>query len=252
MSTARVLVVDDERGVRDMLQFELGHDGYQVDTAESGARAVEMLRKHRYDAVITDYKMPGMNGAETIAALKRMEPDLAIIVGTGYASIDATLDCMKAGALDLIEKPYDFDDLRQLLASAVNQTHLDPMAGVNRVAKAILRTPAAQVPTLIRHEVQALLRAQCAIGELHAGSLQLPDDIPSPALVGLAKRTLGSEHAFHDKSLSAVAVPVHPRPAGGPAVVLVWRPAGGALSQHEMHVLETLTSLLALATRVGQ
>lgn len=140
MSQARphVLVIDDEVGIREMLSYELGQEGFDVTCASSGMAAIEMLKSRRFDVAVSDFKMPGMTGAETVAALKAIDPDLEVIVATGYATTENALECMKSGAYDLIEKPYDVEDLKRLLEAAMVKTHLDAVAALYEATGALL------------------------------------------------------------------------------------------------------------------
>src|SRR5438552_6999258 len=81
---SKILVVDDEAGLRDMLAYELSQEGFEVTTAADGNTAVRLLLQHRFEAVVTDLKMPGMDGIETLSALKAIDSNLEVIVATGY------------------------------------------------------------------------------------------------------------------------------------------------------------------------
>ena len=98
--TARgtVLVVDDERGLREMLSYELAMEGFEVEAVDSGAAAVEAVRRRKFDLALTDLKMPGMDGSATVEALRSLDPDLEVIVATGYATVETAITCMKNGA----------------------------------------------------------------------------------------------------------------------------------------------------------
>lgn len=118
---ATILVIDDEPGIRDMLVHELSQEGFEVEAAENGLAGVEAVKRRRFDLAITDFRMPGMNGAETVEALRAVDPDLAVIVATGYASLETTDTFMKSGAFDYIEKPFDLPDLLSLLEAAMTK-----------------------------------------------------------------------------------------------------------------------------------
>ncbi|HEY3357437.1 MAG TPA: response regulator [Polyangia bacterium] len=113
-----LLVVDDEPGICEMLAFGLDPEGYAVTTARSGEEAVALCRQRAFELAITDFKMPGMDGAQTVEALKRLDPTLEIIVATGYGSVETAVACMRHGAFDYIAKPFDLDRLIALLERA--------------------------------------------------------------------------------------------------------------------------------------
>lgn len=117
----RVLVIDDEPDIRETLDTVLSWEGYEVDTAECGEAAIEQAKGGEFDLAITDLRMPGMGGDETVATLKRMKPDLAIIVTTGYASDEAAVRCEREGALGIIRKPVEIDALLELVERAIGK-----------------------------------------------------------------------------------------------------------------------------------
>ncbi|WP_437291669.1 response regulator [Sorangium sp. So ce406] len=112
-------MIDDEPAIRDTLDTFLSFEGYEVATAESGEAAVEHAKGEQFDLVITDLRMPGMGGDETLTALKRLHPNLPVIVVTAYASDEAAARCSKEGAFWIVRKPVDLDDLLCLVKSAV-------------------------------------------------------------------------------------------------------------------------------------
>ncbi len=117
----RVLVIDDEIEIREALDMFLSSEGYDVATAESGDAAVERAKEQVFELAITDLRMPGMNGAETVAALKRLNPDLAVIVVTGYASDESAIRCRAEGAFKIIRKPFQLDDLLLVVKAALRR-----------------------------------------------------------------------------------------------------------------------------------
>ena len=106
-----VLVIDDEKDMREMLAFNLNQEGFEVVSAENGEAAVEAVKKRKFDLAVTDLKMPGMGGVATVAALKEIDPDIEIIVATGYASVETAVACMRHGAYDYICKPFSLQEL---------------------------------------------------------------------------------------------------------------------------------------------
>src|SRR5436190_11070938 len=90
----RLLVVDDEASVRDMLRFELNALGYQVSVAGDGAEAVAFVRSHPVDLVITDMKMPKMDGVQTLDEIKKIDPSIPVIVLTGFGTLETAVATM--------------------------------------------------------------------------------------------------------------------------------------------------------------
>ena len=118
---ARVLVVDDESAAREGLKKLLEQDGYRVETAESGRHALDVADDLSPDVVITDLKMPEMDGIELLSALSDRDPDLPIIVVTAFGDISSAVDAMRAGAANFLTKPVDFDALTMTLERALER-----------------------------------------------------------------------------------------------------------------------------------
>jgi len=112
---ARILAVDDEPIVLDSFRKILVIAGYSVDTVETGAEALGLVRKNDYDFVFTDFKMPEMDGVEVTKAVKHLRPDVDVVLITGYASIESAVETMKYGAMDYVEKPFTDDELTELV-----------------------------------------------------------------------------------------------------------------------------------------
>ncbi len=113
VAPARVLIVDDERSIRELLSIVLRRDGYEVLTAEDGAAAVELLKKQRFDILITDIRMPQMNGVDLLREAKRIAPDIVSIIMTAFASTDTAVEALRLGAADYVHKsPNAASELR--------------------------------------------------------------------------------------------------------------------------------------------
>lgn len=108
---ARILCVDDEDVILDSFRKILVLDGYAVDTVNTGAEAVNLIKSHHYDFLFTDLKMPEMDGVEVTKIVKHLRPDIDVIIITGYATVETAVDCMKLGAMDYVQKPFTEDEL---------------------------------------------------------------------------------------------------------------------------------------------
>ncbi|MBW2029808.1 MAG: response regulator [Deltaproteobacteria bacterium] len=111
----RILIVDDELIVRDSLKEWLEDEGFGVDTAGSGAEALEKVAKETYHLMLLDIKMPGMDGVEVLKRAKEGSPDLPVVMMTAYATVETAVEAMKMGALDYLMKPFDPDSLVPLV-----------------------------------------------------------------------------------------------------------------------------------------
>ena len=115
----RVLVVDDEKRIRDGCNTMLTEEGFSVVTAESGDLGLNMLTKEHYDIVLLDLMMPGLSGLEVLEQIGTSHPDTVIIVITGYATLEHAIEAMKKGAFDFIPKPFSPQELRVVIKKAM-------------------------------------------------------------------------------------------------------------------------------------
>ena len=120
----KILIIDDERSIRNSLKEILDDEGYDVDVAENGQQGIEMVEKEKYDVVFCDIKMPVMDGVETLAKLTAMGIDSAIVMISGHADVTTAVDCIKKGAFDFIEKPLDLNRILITIKNAKEKVHL--------------------------------------------------------------------------------------------------------------------------------
>ena len=116
----RILVVDDERSLREMMQIMLAKEGYEVDTEEDGRSAVARLAGTDYDLVIADLKMPRMSGIELLDRVRKDQPDLPFIVMTAFASVDTAVQALKKGASEYVTKPFKIDEIKVAIRKALD------------------------------------------------------------------------------------------------------------------------------------
>lgn len=119
-SAGRVLVVDDEADLREVIGEVLGAAGYEVTTAASGAEALSLLDSRRFDVVTMDLRMPGLSGRETLEKMRRVAPEVVPVVVSGYATPDDRRAVAALGAYDVVAKPFDIDRLLQSVAGAMH------------------------------------------------------------------------------------------------------------------------------------
>ena len=120
----KILVVDDERAIRNSLKEILGDEGYDVDIAEDGATAVGMAEKERYDVIFCDIKMPNMEGTEVLEKLRADGVDAAIVMISGHGDIDTAAECINTGAFDFIQKPLDLNRILITIKNATERTQI--------------------------------------------------------------------------------------------------------------------------------
>jgi DNA-binding NtrC family response regulator len=123
-NTPHVLFVDDEPQLRGVMAERLGERGFDVVEADSGERALELLDQFAFDIVITDLRLPGIDGTQVIDAARERYPGIIVIVITGYGSVKDAVNAIKRGVSDYIEKPFQFDELIHVLEKAIEQRRL--------------------------------------------------------------------------------------------------------------------------------
>jgi DNA-binding NtrC family response regulator len=120
----KILIIDDERSIRNSLKEILEDEGYDVDVAEHGQQGVEMVEKEKYDVIFCDIKMPVMDGVEALKKLVSMGIDSAVVMISGHADLATAVDCIKNGAFDFIEKPLDLNRILITVKNAKDKVHL--------------------------------------------------------------------------------------------------------------------------------
>lgn len=158
---AKILVIDDERPIRNTLKEILEFEGYQVDTAENGLKGVEMARKESYDLIYTDVKMPEMDGMEVLGALKSPAApeeivDSPVVMISGHGTVETAVDALKKGAYDFIEKPLDLNRLLVTTKNALEHKDLRAEVGRGRQEISTLRKKVAQKSSRMIGESSAI------------------------------------------------------------------------------------------------
>jgi two-component system response regulator PilR (NtrC family) len=121
---ARILVVDDERSMRELLAIVLRREGYEVVLAENGRTAIEALEREPIDILISDIKMPDLSGVDVLRAAKRIDQDILGIMITAFASTESAIEAMRLGACDYLSKPFDVDLLKMKVREKVENRQI--------------------------------------------------------------------------------------------------------------------------------
>src|SRR2546425_5765987 len=119
MARKSILVVDDEKSQREILEMILSGEGYDVTTASSGEAALRIARERRFDLALTDLKMTGMDGIELLSKLLAFDSSIIVILLTAHGSIDSAKEALRRGAFDYLQKPFERDALLQTIKRAL-------------------------------------------------------------------------------------------------------------------------------------
>jgi len=206
----RILVVDDEQGMRDFLFFDLGARGYKVFTAATCDEALAIMAKEPIDVVVSDLAMPKLNGLELLGAIKKISPKIEVILMTGYATVETALESMKRGAYDYITKPFQSDDLCRIIERALEKRHMnreiDQLQELNRLKSEFLATMSHE----LRTPMNAIIGYTSLILDHVYGDVPLKQGEALERVVASAKHLLSLINSVLDLSkLNAGMMPVH-------------------------------------------
>ena len=123
-SKYNILIVDDERNIREILQIFLIEEGYNVSVADNGQSGLEAVRSNIFDLVITDLKMPKLSGFDLLKRIKEISPETVVVIITAFGTTESAVEAMKLGAFDYIQKPFKIDDIRLVLKNALEKQGL--------------------------------------------------------------------------------------------------------------------------------
>jgi len=121
VETATILIIDDEQVIRAGLKRVLEAEGYTTETFSSGYAAMDRLQNRPVDLIITDLKMPGMSGIDVLKSIRILQPDIPVVMITGYSTVDTAVEAMKHGAADYITKPFTPEDIARVVKQALEQ-----------------------------------------------------------------------------------------------------------------------------------
>jgi DNA-binding NtrC family response regulator len=213
-----ILVVDDEESVRDSLQNWFTEDGYTVECAENAKIALAILEATRYDIILADLKMPGMDGLEMLRRIKSLDKEAIVIVMTAFATVDTAVKALKDGAFDYVTKPFDPDDLSHLIRNASKQISLtkeneglkqrvdaldniEDIIGTSEAIKKVLSEVESVAPT----NSSVIITGESGTGKeliakaIHANSLRKFYPLVSVHCGALTESLLESELFGHEK-----------------------------------------------------
>jgi two-component system, OmpR family, alkaline phosphatase synthesis response regulator PhoP len=118
---SRILVIDDDQGVRDSMARMLRGAGYTVETAATGEEGVVLAKGNVYDVILSDMRMPGISGLDVLRRLRDQRVDAAFIVMTGFGTVDSAVEAMKLGAVDFVQKPFSPAEIREVVGRVLER-----------------------------------------------------------------------------------------------------------------------------------
>jgi response regulator RpfG family c-di-GMP phosphodiesterase len=163
----RVLVVDDEKFIREILAEFLGMEGYFVRTAEDGSSALTEIGRSHYDLIISDLKMPKMGGMELLEEASRVDPNVLTVIMTGFGTVETAIDAMKRGAYDYILKPFKVEEVLLIVQRAIDKQRLASENLRLKEAVSLYKVSEAIAASLSLDEIINAL-SNSALTELHA------------------------------------------------------------------------------------
>jgi DNA-binding NtrC family response regulator len=203
----RVLVVDDEPNVRMVLKMLLEDDGYEVVTAESGEQGIETLEKESVlDLIISDLKMPGMDGLALLKNMKRSGRDVPLIMITAYGSIEKAVEAMKSGAADFITKPFNKDVIRHVVHNILK---VEDLKRENTLLKETCRMPGVVYGSRLMGEILKMAEKVAAAPSavLILGESGTGKEVIARAIHAMAVEKRRSEFSVPFVSINCPAVP---------------------------------------------
>ncbi len=124
MEKVRILIAEDEKNQRDLLEGFLKKEGFTVESAANGREALQKLQGNFFDMALIDYKMPELDGLQTLREIRKLYPDLPVVMMTAYGTVETAVASMKEGALDYLTKPIDLDELLIMLQKVIERSYL--------------------------------------------------------------------------------------------------------------------------------
>jgi len=121
---SNILIVDDEQSYRQLLSLVFESDGHTIRTASNGREALAVLQREPVDVVISDVRMPDMDGIQMLSAVRETQPDLGVILMTAFASVETAREAFKLGADNFIQKPFDVEELKLIVKKTLEKQAL--------------------------------------------------------------------------------------------------------------------------------
>jgi DNA-binding NtrC family response regulator len=203
MARKSILVVDDEKNQREILETILSSEGYDVTTASSGEAAMKFVESRRFDLVLSDLKMTGMSGLDLLKELTNYDKSIIVILLTAHGSVDSAVDALRLGAFDYLQKPYDSEKLLETVSRALNKlTTLDAeiisvSPEMDKVKKLVLKIAKSNSTVMIRGESGT--GKELIARSIHQNSLRSNEIFQAVNCAAINENLLESELFGHEK-----------------------------------------------------
>lgn len=210
MARKSILVVDDEKNQREILETILSSEGYDVTTASSGEAAMKFVESRRFDLVLTDLKMAGMSGLDLLKELTNFDKSIIVILLTAHGSVDSAVDALRLGAFDYLQKPYDQAKLLETVSRALNKLSaldteiISVSPEMDKVKKLILKIAKSNSTVLIHGESGA--GKELIARSIHLNSLRSNQVFQAVNCAAINENLLESELFGHEKGSFTGAV----------------------------------------------
>ena len=210
MARKSILVVDDEKNQREILETILSGEGYDVTTASSGEAAMKFVADRHFDLVLTDLKMTGMSGLDLLKELTDFDKSIIVILLTAHGSVDSAVDAMRLGAFEYLQKPYDSENLLETVSRALKKlTTLDAeiisvSPEMDKVKKLILKIAKSNSTVLIRGESGT--GKELIARSIHTNSFRSSEVFQAVNCAAINENLLESELFGHEKGSFTGAV----------------------------------------------
>jgi DNA-binding NtrC family response regulator len=210
MARKSILVVDDEKSQREILEMILSGEGYDVTTASSGEAAMKFIADRHFDLVLTDLKMTGMSGLDLLKQLTDFDKSIIVILLTAHGSVDSAVDALRLGAFDYLQKPYDSDKLLDTVSRALNKLSVldteivSESPEMDKVKKLILKVAKSNSTVLIRGESGT--GKELIARSIHNNSLRTDEVFQAVNCAAINENLLESELFGHEKGSFTGAV----------------------------------------------
>ncbi len=210
MARKSILVVDDEKSQREILEMILSGEGYDVTTASSGEAAMKFVADRHFDLVLSDLKMTGMSGLDLLKQLTDFDKSIIVLLLTAHGTVDSAVDALRLGAFDYLQKPYDREKLLETISRALNKlTNLDAeiVSGspeMDKVKKMILKVAKSNSTVLIRGESGT--GKELIARSIHNNSLRTDQIFQAVNCAAINENLLESELFGHEKGSFTGAV----------------------------------------------